>query len=102
MLYALRNIGRLKGKSALTFLLAFVIIFLSMFGIMTNSLCNDSKERFYGPLDGTYAVTDTDGNPYLSYKAASYIKKTFRCYFVHIRVKRICYIFKYCGICRQR
>ncbi len=75
MLYALRNIGRLKGKSALTFLLAFVIIFLSMFGIMTNSLCNDSKERFYGPLDGTYAVTDTDGNPYLSYKAASYIKK---------------------------
>ena len=35
MRYAIRNILRLKGRSFLTFAIAFAILFLTMFGVLT-------------------------------------------------------------------
>lgn len=70
MRYALRNIGRLKTKSLLTLAIAWILLFLSMFGLMTSKLCHDSRERFYGPLDGSVYVTDEEFAPFLSYRAA--------------------------------
>ncbi len=52
MQYAIRNLIRLKGRSFLTFILAFLILFLSMFGILMVRLCEDSRKNFWGPLDG--------------------------------------------------
>ena len=75
MRYALRNILRLKTRSFLTFAIAFAILFLSMFGILTVRLCEDNRERFFGPLDGAYHVTDSDFMPFLSYEAAEYLEK---------------------------
>ncbi len=73
MRYALRNIIRLKTRSVLTFAIAFAILFLSMFGILTVRLCEDNRERFFGPLDGTYHVTDDSLMPFLPYEAAEYM-----------------------------
>ncbi len=70
MRYAVRNIGRLKARSLLTLAMAFVLFFLSMFGILTGKLCRDSRARFYGPLDGSVYVTDDTLTPFLSYRAA--------------------------------
>ena len=75
MRYALRNILRLKTRSFLTFAIAFAILFLSMFGILTVRLCEDNRERFFGPLDGAYHVTDSDFMPFLSYEAVEYLEK---------------------------
>ena len=75
MRYALRNILRLKTRSFLTFAIAFAILFLSMFGVLTVRLCEDNRERFFGPLDGAYHVTDSDFMPFLSYEAAEYLEK---------------------------
>jgi len=73
MRYALRNIIRLKTRSFLTFAIAFAILFLSMFGVLTIRLCEDNRERFFGPLDGAYHVTDSSLMPFLSYEAAEYL-----------------------------
>ena len=70
MRYAVRNLGRLKTRNFLTFATALVILFLSMFGILVGSLCTDSRERAYGPLDGTVYVTDEARAPFFSYSAA--------------------------------
>ena len=75
MRYALRNIVRLKTRSFLTFAIAFAILFLSMFGILTVRLCEDNRERFFGPLDGAYHVTDGTFLPFLSYEAAEYLER---------------------------
>ena len=70
MRYAIRNILRLKGRSFLTFAIAFAILFLTMFGVLTVRLCEDNRQRFYGPLDGSVHVTNRDLKPYLTYDAA--------------------------------
>lgn len=70
MRYAVRNLIRLKARSFLMFIIAFAILFLSMFGAMVVGLCEDNRERFYGPLDGTVYVTNEDYEPYLTYHAA--------------------------------
>ena len=70
MRYALRNIRRLKTRTFLTFSIAFAILFLSMFGILTIRLCEDNRERFYGPLDGSVHVTDENFMPFFTYEAA--------------------------------
>lgn len=70
MRYAIRNIGRLKTRSFLLFSIVLVLLFLSMFGIMISALCTDSRERSYGPLDGSVYVTDSSLSPVLSYQAA--------------------------------
>ncbi len=70
MRYAVRNIGRLKTRSFLTFAMALIILFLSMFGIMVERLCADSRARFFGALDGSVYVTDDAMEPFLSYQAA--------------------------------
>ncbi len=73
MRYAIRNIIRLKGRSFLTFAIAFSVLFLSMFGSLVISLCEENRVHFYGPLDGSCHVTDTELLPYLSYEAAVFI-----------------------------
>ena len=70
MRYAVRNLIRLKARSFLMFIIVFAILFLSMFGAMVVGLCEDNRERFYGPLDGTVYVTNEDYEPYLTYHAA--------------------------------
>ncbi|MBQ2987701.1 MAG: hypothetical protein IJD59_01195 [Clostridia bacterium] len=75
MRYALRNIVRLKTRSFLSFAIAFAILFLSMLGVLTVRLCEDNRERFFGPLDGAYHVTDSAYTPFLSYEAAEYLEK---------------------------
>ena len=70
MRYALRNILRLKTRSFLTFAIAFAILFLSMFGILTVRLCEDNRERFFGPLDGSVHVTSESYEPFFTYEAA--------------------------------
>ncbi len=70
MRYAVRNLIRLKARSFLTFMLAFAVLFLSMFGVMAVRLCEDNRERFYGPLDGSVRVTNDRYEPYLTYDAA--------------------------------
>ena len=75
MRYALRNILRLKTRSFLTFALAFAILFLSMFGILTIRLCEDNRERFFGPLDGSLHVTTESYEPFFTYEAAEYLNQ---------------------------
>lgn len=70
MRYALRNLVRLKVRSFLTFIIAFAILFLSMFGVMVVKVCEDNRERFYGPLDGSVHVTNENYEPHLTYHAA--------------------------------
>lgn len=55
----------------MTFAIAFAVLFLSMFGALTVRLCEDNRQRFYGPLDGSVHVTDQDLNPVLTYDAAA-------------------------------
>ena len=73
MRYALRNILRLKTRSFLTFAIAFAILFLSMFGILTVRLCEDNRERFFGPLDGSVHVTNESYEPFFTYESAEYL-----------------------------
>ncbi len=73
MRYAFRNIIRLKSKSILNLLICFAILFLTMFGFLTRTICEDARYRFYGPLDGSVHITDEDWNPYLTYDAARVI-----------------------------
>ncbi|MBR7160969.1 MAG: FtsX-like permease family protein, partial [Clostridia bacterium] len=75
MRYALRNILRLKTRSFLTFAIAFAILFLSMFGILTVRLCEDNRERFFGPLDGSVHVTDEQYKPFFTYEAAEHLNQ---------------------------
>ena len=75
MRYALRNILRLKTRSFLTFAIAFAILFLSMFGILTVRLCEDNRERFFGPLDGSVHVTTESYEPFFTYEAAEYLNQ---------------------------
>ena len=75
MRYALRNILRLKTRSFLTFAIAFAILFLSMFGILTVRLCEDNRERFFGPLDGSVHVTNEVYEPFFTYEAAEYLNQ---------------------------
>ncbi len=75
MRYAIRNIIRLKGRSFLTFAIAFSVLFLSMVGSLVIALCEDNRNHFYGPLDGSCHVTDDELLPYLSYEAAIFIDK---------------------------
>ncbi len=75
MRYALRNILRLKTRSFLTFAIAFAILFLSMFGILTVRLCEDNRERFFGPLDGSVHVTNESYEPFFTYEAAEYLSQ---------------------------
>ncbi len=70
MRYALRNLIRLKARSFLTFIIAFAILFLSMFGVMVVKVCEDNRARFYGVLDGSVHVTNENYEPYLTYEAA--------------------------------
>ncbi len=70
MRYAVRNILRLKTRSFLTFAIAFAILFLSMFGTLIVRLCEDNRELFYGPLDGSIHVTNAELSPFLSYDVA--------------------------------
>ncbi len=73
MRYAIRNIVRLKGRSFLTFAIAFSVLFLSMVASLVIALCEDNRSHFYGPLDGSCHVTDDEFLPYLSYEAAVFI-----------------------------
>ena len=57
-------------RAFLTFSIAFGILFLSMFGILIVRLCEDNRERFYGPLDGSIHVTDENFMPFFTYEAA--------------------------------
>ena len=75
MRYALRNILRLKTRSMLTFAIAFAILFLSMFGVLTVRLCEDNRERFFGPLDGSVHVTTESYEPFFTYEAAEYLNQ---------------------------
>ena len=75
MRYALRNILRLKTRSFLTFAIAFAILFLSMFGILTVRLCEDNRERFFGPLDGSVHVTNESYEPFFTYESAEYLNQ---------------------------
>ncbi|MBQ3490248.1 MAG: hypothetical protein IJA86_06640 [Clostridia bacterium] len=75
MRYALRNILRLKTRSFLTFSIAFAILFLSMFGILTVRLCEDNRKRFFGPLDGSVHVTNESYEPFFTYEAAEYLSQ---------------------------
>ncbi len=68
--YAFRNIIRLRSKSIVSFLICFAILFLSMFGFLLRTICEDARYRFYGPLDGSVHITDDAWNPYLTYNAA--------------------------------
>ena len=70
MRYAIRNLVRLRARAFLTFIIAFSVLFLSMFGLMVVKLCEDNRERFYGPLDGAVHVTNEAYEPYLTYTAA--------------------------------
>ena len=70
MYYAIRNIGRRKIKSILTLLMAFAVLFLSQFGFFMRGLSEAVRERFWGPLDGSVHVTDSDLEAYLTYDAA--------------------------------
>ena len=75
MKHALRNIMRLKARSVLTFAIIFSVMFLSMFGNFIIRLCEDNRERFYGPLDGAYHVTDEEYQPFLTYGAAEMLEE---------------------------
>ncbi len=72
-MYAIRNLFRLKGKSFLTFTIAFLILFLSMFGVFVVGICEDSRASFWGPLDGSIHVTDEALSPFLNYDVAELI-----------------------------
>ena len=41
-----------------------------MFGFFIRLLCEDNREHFYGPLDGSVHVTNEHLEPYLNYEAA--------------------------------
>ncbi len=71
MRYALRNIFRLKAKSLLSLLICFSVFFLTTFGFLIRTLSEDTRYRFYGPLDGSVHVTDDSLMPYLTYNAAA-------------------------------
>ncbi len=75
MRYAIRNLIRLKSRSILTFLLALLILFLSMFGVLIIRICEDSRESFWGPLDGSIHVTDEHLSPFLNYNTAAFIEE---------------------------
>ena len=75
MKHVLRNITRLKARSFLTFAIMFSVMFLSMFGNFIIRLCEDNRERFYGPLDGAYHVTDEEYQPFLTYGAAEMLEE---------------------------
>ena len=66
---------RLKARSVLTFAIIFSVMFLSMFGNFIIRLCEDNRERFYGPLDGAYHVTDEEYQPFLTYGAAEMLEE---------------------------
>ena len=70
MKYAIRNIGRFKAKSLIALSTFFMVFFLSVFGFFMRALCEDGRERFWGPLDGSVHVTDEALAPYLTYDAA--------------------------------
>ena len=70
MSYAIRNIFRLKAKSIITLITFFMVFFLSAFGFFMRALCEDNREHFWGPLDGSVHVTDEMLAPYLTYDAA--------------------------------
>ena len=70
MKYAIRNIGRFKAKSLIALSTFFMVFFLSVFGFFMRALCEDGRERFWGPLDGSVHVTDEALAPYLTYNAA--------------------------------
>ncbi len=76
MRYAIRNLIRLKGKSFLTLTIAFLILFLSMFGVFVITICEDSRESFWGPLDGSIHVTDDHLEPFLNYEIAELVGKS--------------------------
>ena len=73
MRYAFRNIIRLKTRSVLCLLICFAVLFLSMFGFLIRTICEDARYRFYGPLDGSVHITDEELNPYLTYHVAKAI-----------------------------
>ncbi len=75
MRYAIRNLIRLKGRSFLTFTIAFLILFLSMFGILIVRLCEDSRAGFWGPLDGSLHITDDEFSPFFTYQMAKAIEE---------------------------
>ena len=59
----------------MTFSIAFAILFLSMFGVLIVGLCEENRERFYGPLDGSVHVTDENFMPFFTYEAAEVISQ---------------------------
>ena len=69
--YAIRNILRLKAKSVICLITFSMIFFLSVFGFFMRALCEDSRARFWGPLDGSVHVTNETLDPYLTYDAAA-------------------------------
>ncbi len=76
MRYAVRNLIRIKGKSFLTFIIAFLILFLSMFGVLIVGICEDSRANFWGPLDGSVHVTDETLSSFLTYRTAERIAES--------------------------
>lgn len=96
MRYALRNLVRLKVRSFLTFIIAFAILFLSMFGVMVLKVCEDNRERFYGPLDGSVHVTNENYEPCLTYEAAMALCENAEIITVVSAVKEYIGIFEDC------
>ncbi len=70
MRYAIRNIWRLRTKSATALLTSLTVLLLCVFGFFMRCLSEDVRERFWGPLDGSVHVTGEFLEPYLTYDAA--------------------------------
>ncbi len=70
MRYAIRNLWRLRAKSATALLTCLTVLILCVFGFFMRCLCEDVRARFWGPLDGSVHVTSDSLAPYLTYAAA--------------------------------
>ena len=94
MKYILRNLVRMPKSTILLFLMAFLIVFLSSFGLFVNTLCKETEARSFGPLYGYYSVTDNDGEPFLGYSQIADMKSHSDVITDVAAVRRLCCIVK--------
>lgn len=55
--YALKNIFRMPKKSIPVFLMIFILLFVSSFGLFIRALCAEKIEKSFGILNGTVRFT---------------------------------------------
>lgn len=76
MRYAIRNIFRNFKRSLILFALIFMILALITSGVFISNLCAESRKRSYGPLDGTFILTNEEGYAAFGYKMTEAMYKS--------------------------